>query len=123
MGDPLALDQRDERHRVELRKITEVHPSYIPAVAQPPPPMWNSGIAMRLTADSSLPDVLGGWQQAEEVRVRELTPFGRPVVPDEYSWNAVSSGAGIDAGIVGRIARDPVAEVLVVGIARSRRPS
>ncbi len=29
--------------------ITLVPPWYMPATAQPPPPMWNSGIATRFT--------------------------------------------------------------------------
>ena len=64
--------------------MTLVQPSYIPAVAQPPPPMWNSGIATRLTASgvSSQMSFATGSSPKKLVFV-SITPFGRPVVPDE----------------------------------------
>ena len=64
------------------RRITDVHPSYIPAIAQPPPPMWNSGIAMRFTescVSSHISFAIGS--RPKKLSLVSITPFGRPVVP------------------------------------------
>ena len=72
--------------------ITLFIPTYCPAVAHPPPPMWNSGMATRLTlsgANSHMSRASGS--SAKKLLFDSITPFGRPVVPLEYSWNATSS--------------------------------
>ena len=66
------------------RTITLVAPSCIPAVAQPPPPMWNSGMATRLTAsaENSHMSVATG-SNRKKLSLLSITPLGRPVVPLE----------------------------------------
>ena len=64
--------------------MTEVAPSYMPATAQPPPPMWNSGIATRFTESSLMPHMsFAIGSSANRLSLLSITPFGRPVVPDE----------------------------------------
>ena len=54
MRDALVLDRLDERGRIDLaEEHTAARPAYMPAIAQPPPPMWNSGMATRFTASRS----------------------------------------------------------------------
>ena len=66
------------------RTMTEVQPSYIPATAQPPPPMWNSGMATRfIESGLSSQMVLAAGRRLKKLRFDSITPFGRPVVPDE----------------------------------------
>ena len=61
-----------------------VAPWYIPATAQPPPPMWNSGMATRFTESgpSSHMSVATG-SRAKKLSLDSITPLGRPVVPLE----------------------------------------
>ena len=76
------------------RTMMLLHPFHIPAVAQPPPPMWNSGMATRLTLlSSSCTMATDGGTSATTLELVSSTPFGRPVVPLEYSWKATSSAA------------------------------
>ncbi len=66
------------------RTMTLVQPSYIPAVAQPPPAMWNSGIATRLTASGVSSQIsLATGSNPKKLVLLSITPLGRPVVPDE----------------------------------------
>ena len=81
------------------RTITDVAPSYIPATAQPPPPMWNSGMATRFTESRPIPHMsLAIGRSANRLWLLSITPFGRPVVPDEYSWNATSPASACTPG-------------------------
>ena len=66
------------------RRITLVIPTYMPATAHPPPPMWNSGMATRLTPpgkNSHISSASGS--RAKKLSLLSMTPFGRPVVPLE----------------------------------------
>ena len=66
------------------RTMTLVQPSYIPAVAHPPPPMWNSGIATRLTESGENSQIsLATGSNPKKLVLLSITPLGRPVVPDE----------------------------------------
>ena len=52
----------------------------MPAIAQPPPPMWNSGIATRFTESGRSSTRLADRQRRKKLRVREhhaLGPAGR----------------------------------------------
>ena len=107
MGDPLLSISWINAAGSSSRKITDVQPSYIPAVAQPPPPMWNSGIATRLTASpssSQMSFAIGS--RLKKLEFESITPFGRPVVPDEYSWKACRR-TGLGPRVVGREPLDP----------------
>ena len=51
--------------------------------AQPEPPMWNSGIATRLTVSSVMLNVLPASEIAvDKLALVSITPLGSPVVPD-----------------------------------------
>ena len=64
--------------------ITDVAPSDIPATAQPPPPMWNNGMATRFTESGPIPHMpLAIGRSANKLSLLSITPFGRPVVPEE----------------------------------------
>ena len=66
------------------RTITDVAPSYIAAVAHPPPPMWNSGMATRFTPSSDSSHMLfATGSRPKKFVLVSITPFGRPVVPEE----------------------------------------
>ncbi len=56
--------------------------------------MWNSGIATRFTesgVNSHICFAIGS--NPKKFELVNMTPFGRPVVPLEYNWNATSSDA------------------------------
>ena len=56
--------------------------------------MWKSGIATRLTVLSSNFHIsLAKGMRAKKFELVSITPFGRPVVPLEYNWNATSPSA------------------------------
>ena len=56
----------------------------MPAMAQPEPPMWNSGMATMLTMSSLKPHCsLASGSSANRLSLLSITPLGRPVVPDE----------------------------------------
>ena len=84
------------------RSSTVRQPWYRPTIDHPVPAMWNIGITARFTApgvscqDSAM--LIMPWKKLSLV---SITPFGRPVVPDVYSWNATSSPAGSTPGSVG----------------------
>ena len=68
------------------RKMTERPPRDMAHSAHPEPPMWNSGIATRLTVSSPMTKVC----PASPIAVARLafvsmTPLGSPVVPEVYS--------------------------------------
>ena len=64
--------------------MIDVHPSYIPATAQPPPAMWNSGMATRFTESGvSSQSSFAIGSRLKKLALVSITPFGRPVVPDE----------------------------------------
>ena len=66
------------------RTITLRAPSYIPATAQPPPPMWNSGMATRFTESAPRPHMSAATgSRAKKLSFDSITPLGRPVVPLE----------------------------------------
>ena len=59
-------------------------PTYMPADAHPPPPMWNSGIATRLTLSGSNSHISrASGSRAKKLSLDSITPLGRPVVPLE----------------------------------------
>ena len=96
--------------------MTLVHPLYMPATAQPPPPMWNSGIATRLTVSGSNSQIsLATGSSPKKLALVSMTPFGRPVVPLEYSWKAMSSSVLVVPGIGGRLRRHGGVVVVVAG--------
>ncbi len=66
------------------RRITEVPPRDIPLNAQPEPPMWNSGMATRLTVSSRISNASPAASSniAATLRFPSITPLGRPVVPE-----------------------------------------
>ena len=79
--------------------ITDVPPLNMPAMAHPEPPMWNSGMATMLTMSSLNPHVsLASGSRANRLSLESITPLGRPVVPEEYSWNATSEPLGSTPG-------------------------
>ena len=66
------------------RTITLAQPSYIPAVAHPPPPTWKSGMATMFTESSESSQMsLATGNKAKKLLLESMTPFGRPVVPLE----------------------------------------
>ncbi len=66
------------------RRITEVPPRDMPLKAQPDPPMWNSGIATRLTVRSSISNASPAARSSmtATLRLASITPLGSPVVPE-----------------------------------------
>ena len=77
------------------RRITDVPPRDMPHSAHPEPPMWNRGMATRLTTSSSIskasPAAFSSmWWM---LSFPSITPLGSPVVPDVYSCRAMSSTA------------------------------
>ena len=68
------------------RMMIDLQPSAMPAVAQPPPPMWKSGIATRLTVRSvNFQISAANGMSAKKLLLVSMTPFGLPVVPLEYN--------------------------------------
>ena len=66
------------------RMTTDVPPLNMPAMAQPEPPMWNSGMATIDTISGVKPQTsLASGSSANRLSLLSITPFGRPVVPDE----------------------------------------
>ena len=66
------------------RTMTSSHPAVRPTHAHPPPPMWNSGIATRLTESGRKPSrLLNPSIAVKRFLFVSITPLGRPVVPDE----------------------------------------
>ena len=65
------------------RRITERPPRDMPQRAQPEPPMWNSGMATRLTVSAEMLKVRPASDTAvERLALVSMTPLGSPVVPD-----------------------------------------
>ena len=65
------------------RRMMERPPRDIAHNAQPEPPMWNSGMATRLTVRSEMLNVSFADPIAvERLALVSMTPLGRPVVPD-----------------------------------------
>ena len=59
-------------------------PTYWPATAQPPPPMWNRGMATRFTESGLNSHIsMATGRRAKKLSLESITPFGRPVVPLE----------------------------------------
>ena len=77
------------------RRITDVPPRDIPLKAQPLPPMWNSGMATRLTVRSSISKAPPAACSSMTSRflLASITPLGTPVVPDVYNCMDTSSGS------------------------------
>ena len=66
------------------RTMTLRAPSYMPATAQPPPPMWNRGMATRFTESRPRAHMsVATGSRAKKLSFDSITPFGRPVVPLE----------------------------------------
>jgi len=66
------------------RTMTVVAPIAWPAVAHPPPPMWNSGIAAMFTVSGPKPQIWrANGSSAKKLSFVSITPLGRPVVPLE----------------------------------------
>ncbi len=59
-----------------------VPPRASDTVAQPDPPMWNSGIATSDTEVSSTSQASATTSSAEQLSLVSITPLGRPVVPE-----------------------------------------
>ena len=75
------------------RRITERPPRDMPHSAQPEPPMWNSGMATRLTVSAVMLKVWPASDTAvERLALVSMTPLGSPVVPEVYSCMLTSSG-------------------------------
>ncbi len=55
--------------------------------------------------------------RAKKLSFDNITPFGRPVVPLEYSWKATSSGPLGACRVVGSVGGDPLLVVLVLLVA------
>ena len=85
------------------RRITVRHPKYRPTAAQPSPAMWNIGISARLTdCPGTNPQISPARRKVFiKLEVVSMTPLGKPVVPDVYSWNATSPGAATAPGSAG----------------------
>jgi hypothetical protein len=70
--------------------MARVPPTRIVGITDPMPPMWNRGVATKLTS-SSPPSwkarmMLRAW--AWRLRCDKTAPLGRPVVPDVYMISA-----------------------------------
>ena len=61
---------------------TSVPPRASATLAQPDPPMWNSGIATRETEVSSSSQGSATSMSTEQLALVIITPLGRPVVPE-----------------------------------------
>ena len=85
MGDLVPRDDLRDRDRIDLADDDDRRtPGYSPRIAQPPPPMWNSGIATRFTESGRKPPaVLSPSIAVKRFLFVSITPLGRPVVPDE----------------------------------------
>ncbi len=63
--------------------MTERPPRDIALSAQPEPPMWNKGMATRLTVSSPMSKVFPAAATAvDRLALVNMTPLGSPVVPD-----------------------------------------
>ena len=93
------------------RRITERPPRDMAHSAHPDPPMWNSGIATRLTVSSPMVNVSPASPMAvARFAFVSMTPLGSPVVPEVYSCMLTSVGAPTWPGSSRVATREPFFE-------------
>src|SRR3954464_1249119 len=87
------------------RNSTVWQPWNSPTIAQPEPPMWNIGMTAKFTESGvNRHDSVTFMTPLKKLSLVSITPFGNPVVPDVYSWNATSAPAACTPGSLGALA-------------------